>query len=47
MYFPILSGNPNRTSEATIVVWTSGRSAGHVDTDPATNLGTRTRAAGL
>ena len=24
MYFPILSGIPNRTSEATIVAWTSG-----------------------
>jgi predicted permease len=26
MYFPILSGIPNRTSEATIVAWTSGDS---------------------
>ena len=47
MYFPILSGIPDRTSEATIVAYHFRRSDDDVDADPATDLGARAGVARL
>jgi hypothetical protein len=47
MYFPILSGIPDQTSEATIVVRTAGRSARAFDSHSTAGGGARPRAACL
>ena len=47
MYFPILSGIPDLHQRGYHRGLDLRRSTGHVDTDPATNLGTRTGAACL